>query len=355
MKRFYFIFVVFPLLCSCVKDVPIGFLSPTGIRMREDTLNVVGGVYFVSSIPMVDGSTRPLHFEIMDVTDLSTGKKTDVFSKKQKVRLWKSPFNPDTDITLDLVKQKLIYADTASLMINNASGQLAFSQGTMYINPGVYAVDAKVSSQAGERVLEKFGIVNLIKKPWEVPNNFGEYFYGSTSTEFNKVIQTRNPLPVSEMEQVKKNTHARFSIEKIAEGEDVKVKLMFLDANGEAFDGKAIANWPQNDTYLNNWFDNSVDTKVMSDGVEFNFPTVPFPAFARVYTGGRESITLSYYVLHPNYYTLTQEAKNMAAKFESDNGITFNSYNLQVKIVYQINEPGSWLVKVKFAYALKKK
>ncbi|GHT21301.1 hypothetical protein AGMMS4957_09860 [Bacteroidia bacterium] len=73
-----------------------------------------------------------------------------------------------------------------------------------------------------------------------------------------------------------------------------------MDANGQAFPGEAIANWPRDAKYLNNWFDNSIDTKILSDGVEFNFPTVPFPAFGRTYTGGRESISLSYYTLRAN-------------------------------------------------------
>jgi hypothetical protein len=342
-------------LCACAKEIPVGFLSDN-IVMREDTLSVVKGLYQVSGIPMVDGSTRPLHFEILRIKDLTTGQDAPEFSTNYPVKLWLSAFNPDTDSTVALVNEKLFYKDVPPLEINPVSGQLALNGGTTYINGTLYGVDVKVSNESTSRVYENFGILKLINQPWDVMNNVGEYFYGMVATDASPQndIEIRNPLPSIEMEQVRANTHPRFSINKIADGDEVKIKLTFLDSNGEAFPGEAIAQWPSGASYLNCWFDNSLDTKMLTDGVEFNFPTVPFPAFGRVYVGTRESISLSYYVLHPAYYDLTPAARALANAKAAELGKTFTGHNLQVKITYQINEPGDWEVKVKFAYAIKK-
>jgi hypothetical protein len=55
--------------------------------------------------------------------------------------------------------------------------------------------------------------------------------------------------------------------------------------------------------------------------------------------------------LHPNYYEFNDAAK---AKIAASTIKDCTAYNLRVKITYQINEPGIWEIKVKFAYANKK-
>lgn len=358
MKKILFITLLFPLwLSSCVKDITVGFLSPTGIQMREDTMVVVKGVHTVSAIPMVDGSTRPLTFEVMQVKDLITGQIATEFSQEYSIKLWTTPYNPDKDTTLVLVNQKLKEEKIYPLLINPVSGQLAFNAATSFIEGDLYGVDVKVSNSAGERYLEKFGIAKFKDIPWEVPNNFGTYFWGVTSTsDTENRIEYINPLPADQMDAVKANTHPEFHIEKTGDSDVVQVKLTFLDADGNAYPGEAVAKWPATDGsgYLNSWFDNSVETQVLSDGVVFQFPTVPFPAFGRAYSGDRGSITLSYYTLHPNYYNLTPEAIAKANSFAAENNKVFTNYRMQVKIVWQINQTGIWHATVKFKNTKKK-
>lgn len=356
MKKIYLILALIITFTSCIEEIPVGFLSDN-ITMREDTVNVVKGLYVVSAIPMIDGSTRPLNFSILDIKNLKTGETASEFLQEYPVKMWRSAYDPDKDTTLAIVNEKLFEKNVAPIEINPASGQLAFNAGTKNITGELYGVDVSVSNESTTKIFKQFGTIRLINKAWEVPNNFGQYFYGMVSTDSNpqNVIESRNPLPTAEMTQVKENTHPNFKITKVGESEEVKITLSFYDANGEAFSGNAISKWPSGASYLNSWFDNSLDTKVLSNGVEFNFPTVPFPAFGRVYTGSRESISLSYYVLHPSSYTLTPAAQTMANAKAAELGKTFTGYNLQVKITYQINEPGIWEVKVVFPYAIKKK
>lgn len=357
MKRLYLILLILPLLCSCVEDLPVGFISPDGIRLREDTLQVTSGVYLLTAIPMVDGSTRPLHFEVCNARDLTTGKEAGKFMQKYPTKVWTSAYNPKTDTTLALVNAKLNKIDAFPVVTNTLSGQLHFNTCTQNLDPGLYGIDVKVSSRAGERTIENYGIVRLIKKQWVVLDNFSTFFYGlpEGSTSLRSIAEA-NPLTTANMNLVKANTHPDFSIEKIEDGTDnVKVKLMFLDANGKAFDGNAIAKRPKSGTnYENSWFDNSVDTKILPDGVEFNFPVVPFPSFGIVSNDDQKSISISQYTLHPSYYTLTPEAIQLADKSANAGKITYKSYTFYVKISYQLNEYGSWVVKIKFPYALKK-
>jgi hypothetical protein len=359
MKKIYSILLTLFLLCSCVEKIPIGFMSDN-IRMREDTLKVVKGLYMVSAIPMIDGSTRPLKFEIQDIKNLNTGEPALDFLKKYSIKLWSTPFNPDTDTTMEIVNTKLYLGEILPIEINPVSGQLAFNAGTNFFKGNnIYGMDVKVSNASSSKVFEKFGIVTLIDRPWEVANNFGEYLHGTKDAETEIGIEVRNPLPADEKEAVNKNTHPRYSIRKITDGDDVKIKFTFLDANDNPFPGAAIAKWSKGANYLNCWFDNSIDTKYLDDGVEINFPTVPFPAFGRSNTaeGGRASVGLSYYTLHPDYYELNEAGKAVIAAAVAANPVEkggCTAYNLRVKITYQINQPGSWEVKVKFAYASKK-
>ncbi|WP_029905561.1 DUF5007 domain-containing protein [Prevotella sp. 10(H)] len=357
MKKIYILLFTIILFNSCVEDIPVGFLSDN-IRMREDTMEVVKGLYVVSGIPMIDGSTQPLKFEILRVKDLNTGKDAPEFFKNYSVKLWKSPYNPDMDSTMELVNKKLYAKEVPPIEINPGSGQIAFNGGTQYIDGELYGVDIKVSNESDSKEYTNYGKIKFVYRPWEDANNFGEWIYGIVASEPGKnyTIENRNPLPPDEKVQVHNNTHPRFHIEKVAERDDVKIKLTFYDCNDNPFPGKAINREPSGSSYRNSWFDNSIETEYLDDGVIFNFPTVPYPIYGRQDPGGgRNSISLSYYQLHPSYYTVTDEAQALADEFAAREGLTFSGINLHVKIVYQINEPGEWHVKVKFRHAKIKK
>jgi len=354
MKKISFIILLSALLFnSCVEKIPIGFLSETGIAMREDTMFLVKGVYTVSSIPMVDGSTRPLNFEVVQVRNLETGQIASEFSQQYNVKLWTAPYNPDTDITMELVNQKLQNENVYPLLINSVSGQLAINTASLHLPAELYGVDVKVSNSAGSRIIENFGILKLTSRPWQIPSDFALYFHGTAGTVINHAVSVENPI--RDMAAVRNNTHPSFNIAKVAESDNVEVKLIFYDVNGAVFPGAAIAPWPDGASHLNNWFDNSVETTVESDGVTFRFPTVPFPAFGRVYNENQDRIALSYYTLHPDHYDLTPAAINIRNQWAAQNpGTVLTATNQRVRFTYQINEPGIWHVKVHFVNAVKK-
>lgn len=351
MKKLIYIIGVIILLSSCIEDIPVGYLSDN-IRMREDTVFAVKGIYKVSSAPLIDGSTRPLNFQIVNIRNAATGEKVSSFDQKYKIKVWKSPYNPDEDNTMEKVQAKLDIVDASPILMNTVSGQLALTGATIAIDAGVYILDAKVYNENNSKDLNDFSIIDLKYIPWEVERSFIEYIHGTLGTDAFKLVQDKT-LSKDEMDKVKSNTNPNYSVKKVGESSDVKIKLIFLDANGEPFSGNAVAKWPDGSVYKNNWFENSVETNILEDGVEFNFPTVPFPAFTRSKSENRSDISESYYTLHPDYYRLTNEGKEIVETFENKIGEKFTASNLRTKITYQINDYGIWEVRVKFKYALK--
>lgn len=352
MKKYILILAVVSLLAdSCVKEIPVGFLSPTAIRLRTDTLDVVRGVYTISDIPMVDGSTRPLNFELLGIKKLPSGEPATEFSNIYDVKLWSSPYNPDTDFTMEDVNKKIVVQPMEALTNNPVSGQLVFNGGTASIEKGLYRVDVRVSNVAGSRDIENFGVIRLVDRPWEAVYAFSESFRGIEAKGTEITLNTE--LSAEDMIRVGNNTHPNYSIERLGDLDGVRVKLTLMDANGDVYHGSVISKWATGTTYYNSWFDNSLDTKVLDDGVEFNFPTVPYPAFGRYYTSGT-NLNLSYYVLPPNSYTLTPEAQAELDNKAKEQGTAFIGSVVGVRIAYKINQTGIWHVKVKLNKSIKK-
>lgn len=106
-------------LFSCEKP-DVGFFSYEGIEMREDTLEVVRGIYQISSIPYVDGSTRPITFELVQVRNLLTGEEVPEFlNQKYEISLWSTAYDGTTDTTMELVNEKLYTSYENPLQINS--------------------------------------------------------------------------------------------------------------------------------------------------------------------------------------------------------------------------------------------
>lgn len=78
MKKIALIILLFTVWTSCQKP-DVGFFSDEGITTREDTISIVRGIYQISSIPYVDGTTRPITFELVNVRDLTTGEDVPEF------------------------------------------------------------------------------------------------------------------------------------------------------------------------------------------------------------------------------------------------------------------------------------
>lgn len=356
MKKIALMILLFVIWTSCQKP-DVGFFSDEGITTREDTINIVRGIYQISSIPYVDGTTRPITFELVNVRNLVTGEDVPEFlNKKYEIALWSSAFDATTDTTMDLVNQKLITSEETPLQINSLSGQLVFNSATVNIPGGLYGVDVRATNSKSSKVFVNFGIVNMEVKPFQVPGNFGDYFYGVSANGVENDIKNFNPYTTAETEQVLNNEHPRRKLYKVGESDIVELEMVVKDAEGTPFPPQAIERWwsSENNWYYNSYHDNSLAISGSTEKITytdtscvFHFPTVPYPAFGSSYNSG-DNIFLVYYNINNTYWKLTDEYQQIA----NATGVVYPSYQVRFKNSYKINEPGKWLMEVVSPYVI---
>lgn len=355
MKKFAIIILFFSICASCEKPA-VGFFSEDGIASREDTISIVRGIYQISSIPYVDGSTRPLTFELVSVRNLVTGEDAPEFlQSRYEISLWSKAFDATTDTTMELVNQKLITSMETPLQINERSGQLIFNSATVNIPGGLYGVDVRATNSKSSKVFINFGVVKLEVKPFQCPGNFGDYFFGVSSDGKETDIKNYNPYSATETEQVVNNTHPRRKLYKVGESDIVELEMVVKDAEGTPFPPEAIERWwsSENSWYYNSYHDNSLaleggDKVTYTDtSCIFRFPTVPYPAFGSSYNTG-DNIYLTYYNISNKYWKLTDEYQRIA----DATGVIYPSYQVRFKNSYKINEPGKWLMEIVSPYVI---
>lgn len=349
-------FVLITSLFSCEKP-DVGFFSYEGIEMREDTLEVVRGIYQISGIPYVDGSTRPITFELVQVRDLSTGEEVPGFlNQKYEISLWSTAYDATTDTTMELVNQKLYTSSENPLQINPRSGQLVFNSATVNLPEGLYGVDVRATNSKSSKVFENFGTVKLMVKPFQRPGNFGDYFYGVSADGTENAIANNNPYSAEEHDQIDNNTHPYRKIYKVGESDIVELEMVVKDSEGTPFPPEAIKRWydASNKKNYNSYHDNSLPINGSSEKVSYTdtsciflFPTVPYPAFGSMYNTG-DNIYLVYYNIDNQYWNLTDKYQQMV----NSQGVIYPSYQVRFKNSYKINEPGKWLIEVISPYVI---
>lgn len=358
MKKIIYLIFFLAAVTSCVPP-EVGYISDN-IHALEDTIFVPRGSFMTSAAPAAEGSTYPLKWEITSITD-ETGKETNLFFEEHEILIWKSAFNPKTDTTLALAEGKLELAKKPSILINEVSGEIAFTQATKHIkNTGneVFKVNVKVSNVRGERQLNDFVIIKLEKfKPVEFPTEMrsrlqlgkgkGAYDIGYTSVIMNDFDPG--------VRGVLDGTHPYITVLKKSEEPKlgIKVKMVIADHYGTPLHPDKVIFYPSGASYLQNYHENSTETSVDETGTFFSLPAPPFPQYASTYSG--TSSYLMYYLTTDDAFSVDKEA------FEADNGkkdwskyidpatgqIRCRAY---IRWGIKINDSGTWEIKMKIPY-----
>lgn len=362
MKKILFALLLGSCMIGCNKP-DVGFFSENGILMKEDTFTVVKGVYTLSGIPRVDGSTRPIKFELKRVVDVATGEAVpDFLVGSHEINMWLSAFNAKTDTTMAIVNEKLVKRVAAPVTVNPYSGQLEFNAATAYVNDGVYRVEVQATNSKNSKLLENFGILKLLSRPWEVPVAFGDYFAGADEKGKESPIRHFNPYEGNDLDMIKENTHPRRKIYKLAASDIVELSLTVKDSRGQVIDPHHIIYMLDPDAgYYNCYDDNSLamdgeKVEYTDSSKVFHFPTTPYPAFGRKYNDG-DNVYLVYYTISMQAYNLTPEFQQLADQAAVKEGVTggrFTTYRVSFKNGYKINEPGKWHMEVVSPYITKK-
>jgi hypothetical protein len=138
-----------------------GYLSDS-VYYLENPFTVSQGVTTTSSSLVTDGSTAPLHVELLSIKNLLTGVAVDsMFLKPDTIRIYKDAVT-SSDSTLTLLNAKLKDSAVAPFSINNTGGRLQFTQATKYVTAGSYSIDISISNSRGSRVISNACEIDVI-------------------------------------------------------------------------------------------------------------------------------------------------------------------------------------------------
>ncbi|MBI9061108.1 MAG: DUF5007 domain-containing protein [Marinilabiliaceae bacterium] len=360
MKKIISFVIFMAVITSCVPP-EVGYISDN-IHALEDTVFVPRGVFMTSAAPAAEGSTYPMKWEITSVTD-DAGNPTDDLFDEYEILIWKESFNPDTDTTLALVEAKLELADKPSLLINDVSGEMAFTQASKFVTDNdIYKVNVNVANVRGERQLDDFVIVKLQDfQPVEFPAEMRDRINlvkndGGLKALYTSVITNGDD---DDVPSVLDGTHPYITVIKTSDepAQGVKVRMVIADSYDVPFSPEKVLFYPSGSGYLQNFHDNSVETVNDATSTTFSLPAPPFPQYGRNYSG--TSSYLMYYITSRDAFTVDKEA------YEAANGVhdwtQYQTDPLTGEVLCQayirwgikINDSGTWEIKMKIPYSKK--
>ena len=372
----YLVLAVSFLPWSCQKPDEIGFISDV-IGTKEDTIYVARGIVQESQFPEIDGSTRPLDFQILQARYGDAGTSiSEQLLLPMTVRTWKEPF----DRTIHTTKEDVfgIINDTllAPVIINDKSGQLLFQTSTQYIDEAeVYQLDVEVSNSKGIRTIEDYAILKIAPViPYEVTTtvNRVRIFYITEDQSRKIMVYYRNPDNLLEYtSDLRNGTDPFVSIERISEEPtlEIRMQLSYQDKNGAYVDPREIDAWPFggggtiNGKYQS-WFWNATDTSYTDNAVVFDFPNTPWPYYSMNWPYPSPNHTLGYQEIKtpipisdmeidttamlsdPLNITNDQNRADFRDLYEAGKGY-ISLYNT---FAIRFNQGGTWQVTVRFPY-----
>lgn len=360
MKNIFYSFLTIAIIVVACQAPEVGYISDD-IHALEDTIFVPRGVFIKGSAPAIEGSTYPLHWEITGITD-AQGNETNALFEEHELLTWTSAFDPNTDTTLELAQEKLELTNQPSILINDVSGEFAFTQSTRQVTDNdIYHLNVKATNVRGERQLDDFVVVKLepfvpVEFPVEMRSRLNLVKNsGGLSALYTSVISNSFD---DEVPSVLDGTHPYITITKTSDEPalGINVKMVITDSYDTPIDPAKVAFYPSGATYLQNYHDNSVETTVTSTSSTFSLPAPPFPQYSRTYSGNNGY--LMYYITTRDAFTVDTAAYE--ADFGAKDWTEFT--NVDGEIVNQayirwgikINDSGTWELKMRIPYTIKK-
>lgn len=349
---------------SC-EQPEIGYISDN-IHSLQDRIEVPRGQYMTTPNPAVEGSTYPMEWKIVSITD-KDGKITTELQEEHELLTWLKPFDPETDTTIELAMKKLQLTKQPTILINPISGQFTFTQVSKKVVNNEFDVNVNVKNIKGERQLNKFTHLSFLPfKKVEFPTQTITRLQLIRSTNTGLVYD--NGFSYSIKNDIDPNTasvldgtNPYITIKRINEEPKlgVKVKMIIADSYGKPLAPAKIIFYPDGAKYLQNYHDNTIGVVVDAEGSTFGLPAPPFPQYARSYKEGVNA-SLMYYLTTMDAFTVDRVA------YEADNGpkdwspyidpITNEIRNRAfIRWAIKINETGSWEIKMKIPYTKVKK
>ncbi len=300
------------------KKVKVGHLDPY-LYYPQNPMTIIQGRTFKSFGINPNGSTRPMHVELLHVYDKKSGENVDdIFLKKYPLTIWTKTFNQDTDTTLALIESKRKVIEAYAVNLDSISGAVLANFNTIHLPTGHYTFDAKVTNVYGSRIYPKLG---------EIIIDSGTYYQKDPElgTPYNKLYQVGNET-VSKMAE-----DPVVSIKYVADTPNV-IAIAIVDKNGTPFNPLKgeIEKRPQPGNtpgYLQTLEDYAFRHSYTDTSMLFYYPVVPFPI---------QSLGNGFNI----YYRIPTEYAHVA-------GFPDDMYSLNPRFVCRFWVPGKYKVVIK--------
>jgi len=205
-------------IAGCQKVVH-GYLSDD-IYYQVNPFDVQQGVTTVSAALVLNGSTAPLHVDLLALRDADGNDADSVFTTPRKIVTYKSSVNY-TDTTLEMLEAKLNDSLVSPFNLGEIGGRLQFTAATAYVPTGTYNMDIKVSNVNGSKIIKNACAINITGLA--TPYSIGYFSYRPYDDEDNMIFRTESDPYYSTVD-----------IDFDAESEN-QIILKFVDKNGVAF------------------------------------------------------------------------------------------------------------------------
>ena len=209
-------------LSGCQKVVH-GYLSDD-IYYQVNPFNVQQGVTTVSGALVLNGSTAPLHVELLALRDAAGNDADSILRKPRNIVTYNGTVLY-TDTTLDMLNAKLNDSLVSPFNIGEVGGRLQFTAATAYVPTGTYNMDIQVTNVNGSRILKN--ACAIVVTPLETPYSMGYYSFRPYDANGNMLFRTESDP-----------YYSTFDIHYDANGTN-QIILKFVDKNGVAFNPKA--------------------------------------------------------------------------------------------------------------------
>ncbi|RFS26268.1 DUF5007 domain-containing protein [Chitinophaga silvatica] len=301
------------ILGGC-KKLDEGFLSE-GLYVPDAPLTVQRGLAFQKTEAiLLDGSTRPITFELLDIRRADNKKHADEFFKEYPVYVYTAAIDPAIDTTIEQVNKKRALQKLKPFTFLS-SGQWVFNAATDSLPLDVtYEYDIKVTNVAGTKIYKNIATLTTVDPPLVTEQTTGCNFFpddGSATVGMGSMSM---------------------SVTRIKES-GATVILKITDKDGKPFNPKTgeiikRGDRPTFESYARFHPVEYTDTTMVC-----NFEIAPFP-IAKYSAGGTNFNYLIYYRIPSDFATVD---KSLTTKIGSVNPL----------FAFRLMKAGTYLVEIR--------
>ena len=327
MKIKYILGILFLLSIYACSKIEKGFQS-NGIRYKDNDIYAKRGlILFQSDRINADGSTPPYTFKMLNLRKEDGSPAPAEFSKEYEILVFKegTSFDPETDVTVELLNKKRELVKRLPMYFNENSGQLTFNRASANLPLGKYVFDIEMTNVTGTKLFPKLATINVVDPEKDdlfvITDNVSNAFHDVTGV----ATPMKNPI---------------ITCTKIS-NQGARAILKMVDKNGKVFNPKAGEIIQRGDRPV---FENyakfnpviKTDTAMICD-----FEVAPFP-LTKYVTPTTDWGFLMYYRIPSQFVTVDGFPASLG------------TFSVNPRWSWQLKLEGTYVIQVKFPDVTKK-